>query len=77
MPCANHILIKLGGGTFLDVQWLRLWASNARSAGPIPGQETKIPHPVQCFQKKKKSQNAQDMKSKNIMQEHREKSENL
>ena len=27
--------------------------------------------------KKKESQNAQDMKSKNIIQEHREKSENL
>ena len=56
MPSANHILIKLGRGTSLDVQCLRLWASNARSAGSTPGQETKIPHPVQCSKKKKKKE---------------------
>ena len=31
-------------GTSLEVQWLRLLASNAGGAGSIPGQGTKIPH---------------------------------
>ena len=35
------------------VQWLRLWTS-AGSVGLIPDQGTKIPHAVQCSQKKKK-----------------------
>ena len=28
----------------LVVQWLRLWASNAKGEGWIPGRGTKIPH---------------------------------
>ena len=40
--------------TSLVVQWLRLHASNARDTGLIPGQETKIPHALQCGQEKKK-----------------------
>ena len=41
-------------GTSLVVQWLRLCVSNARGVGLIPGQGTKIPHAIQCGQKKKK-----------------------
>ena len=33
---------------------LRLYASNAGGAGSILGQETKIPHTMQCGKKKKK-----------------------
>ena len=40
--------------TSLVVQWLRFWAFNAREAGSIPGQGTKIPHAVHFGQKKKK-----------------------
>ena len=36
------------------VQWLRLCASNAGGMGSIPGQGTKIPHTIQCGQKKEK-----------------------
>ena len=42
-------------GTSLVAQWLRLCASNARGVGLIPGQGTKIPHAIQCGQKKKKN----------------------
>ena len=38
-------------GTSLAVKWLRLCASNARDAGSIPGQGTKIPHATQQGQK--------------------------
>ena len=31
-------------GTFLVVQWLRLHAPNAKGAGVITGQSTRIPH---------------------------------
>ena len=41
-------------GTPLVVQWLSVWASNARGAGLIPGQETKIPHAAWCNQKEGK-----------------------
>ena len=41
-------------GTFLAVQWLRLCTSTAGGTGSIPGQRTKIPHAMQCNQKKKK-----------------------
>ena len=36
---------------------LRLYASNAGGAGSILGQETKIPHTMQCGKKKKKTTN--------------------
>ena len=42
------------GGTSLEVQWLRLRASNAGDAGLIPGQGTKIPHDSKTKKKKKK-----------------------
>ena len=41
-------------GTSLAVQWLRLCTSTAGGTGSIPGQGTKIPHAMQCNQKKKK-----------------------
>ena len=41
-------------GTSLEVQWLRLCASNARGMGSIPGQETKIPTYGATKKKKKK-----------------------
>ena len=41
-------------GTSLEVQWLRLCASNARGMGSIPGQETKIPTYSATKKKKKK-----------------------
>ena len=44
-------------GTSLVVQWLRFHASNARGAGLIPGQGTKIPHAVQRGQNKNKIKN--------------------
>ena len=37
------------------VPGLRLYASNTGGAGSILGQETKIPHTMQCGQKKKKN----------------------
>ena len=39
-------------GTSLTVQQLRLYASNAGHTGSIPGLGTKIPHALQCSQKK-------------------------
>ena len=36
------------------VQWLRLRASTAGGAGPIPGGGMKIAHATQCGQKNKK-----------------------
>ena len=36
------------------VQWFRLHASSVGDMGSIPCQGTKIPHAVQCGQKKKK-----------------------
>ena len=38
---------------YFPVQWLRLPASTAGSTGLIPGRGTKIPHMLQCGQKKK------------------------
>ena len=35
------------------IQWLRLYASNARGMASVAGQETKIPH-APCHKKKKK-----------------------
>ena len=32
------------GGTFLEVQWLRIWDSTAEGAGSIPSGGTRIPH---------------------------------
>ena len=40
-------LLKLNIRTSLVVQWLRILLANARDAGLIPGQETKIPHVVE------------------------------
>ena len=37
------------------VQWLRLRAFNARGMSLIPGRGNKIPQPMWCSQKKKKS----------------------
>ena len=36
------------------VQWLRLHTPNTGGTGSIPDQGTKIPHAMQCSQKKKK-----------------------
>ena len=41
-------------GTSLEVQWLRLPASNAGDVGLIPGQGTKTPHAEQHSQKKER-----------------------
>ena len=46
-PFSNEFKVR-PEGTSLLVQWLRLSASNAGGLGLIPGQETKIPHAVQC-----------------------------
>ena len=43
--------------TFLEVQWLKLHASNIGGARSIPGQGTKIPHAAQCSQDIKKNKN--------------------
>ena len=40
-------------GNSLAVQWLGLCTSTAGGMGPIPSQGTKIPHEMQCGQKKK------------------------
>lgn len=37
-------ILKPVQGTFLVVQWLRLWTSNTGGTGLIPGWGTKIPH---------------------------------
>ena len=39
--------------TSLMVQWLRLGGPNAGWVDSIPGWRTKIPHAVQCSQKKR------------------------
>ena len=41
-------------GTSLAVQWLRLCTSTAGGTDSIPGQGNKIPHAMQCNQKKEK-----------------------
>ena len=46
----NHLTME----TSLVIQWLRLHASTLGDRGSIPGQETKIPHAVQCSQQLKK-----------------------
>ena len=40
--------------TSLVVQWLRLCISTAGGVGLIPGRGAKIPHAMQCGQKKRK-----------------------
>ena len=50
----EYYLAMKRNGTSLVVQWLRLQASIAGSAGSIPGQGTKILHAVQHGQIKKK-----------------------
>ena len=47
----EKIPFKIGSGTSLVVQRLRLCASNAGSMGSIPSQGTMIPHTVWCGQK--------------------------
>ena len=44
---------RCGQGTSPVVQWLRLCVATAGGKGSIPGQETKIPHPVCCSQQQK------------------------
>ena len=44
--------------TSLVIQKFRLWASNAKGAGLISGQETKSPHAMQYNQKIKKKKKA-------------------
>ena len=43
-------------GNSLVVQWLGLHTSSAGSTGSTPDWGTKIPHVVQCGQKKKKKE---------------------
>ena len=50
-------------GTFLAVQWLRLWASTAVGEGSVSGQGTKIPYTTWCVQKKK-NQNSNNNNNK-------------
>ena len=50
MRCLRNIQI----GTFLVVQWLRSHAFNARGAGVISGQGTKIPHATWSGHREKK-----------------------
>ena len=46
--------------TSLEVQWLKLHASNAGDAGLIPGQGTKLSHAANmCRPKKKKKEGLQ------------------
>ena len=40
-------------GTFLAFQWLRLCFQSQQRGLGIPGQKTKIPHAVNCYQKQK------------------------
>ena len=49
--CKQTVLFKIASGTSLEVQWLRLRASNAGGVGSIPGQGTKIPCAVWHDQK--------------------------
>ena len=49
-------------GTSLVVRWLRLWASNARGVGSIPGWGTKISHAARHGQKKKEYHGRADWK---------------
>ena len=51
----KRIKQKMGIGTSLAVQWLRLHASNAGGAGSIPSQGTKITHTAWSGPKKKKN----------------------
>ena len=48
-------------GSFLEVQWLKLHASNIGGARSSPGQGIKIPHAAQCSQGIKKT------KTKNLL----------
>ena len=54
-------------GTFLAVQWLRLWASTAVGEGSVSGQGTKIPYATWCVQKKK-NQNSNNNTNKSKVQ---------
>ena len=49
---------RLFAGTSLEVQWLKLHASNAGDTGLIPGWGTKIPYAMQRGQKENKTNNA-------------------
>ena len=51
LRCLRNIQI----GTFLVAQWLRSHASNARGAGVISGQGTKIPHATRSGQREEKN----------------------
>ena len=44
-------ILKLGVGTYLLIQWLRLCTFNAGSVSSVPNQGTKIPHAMWCGQK--------------------------
>ena len=46
----------------MAVQWLRLYAPNAGGTDLIPGQKTKIPHAMQCNQKKEKGEKRKQQK---------------
>ena len=46
----NHLTMEIS----LVIQWLRLHVSTLGDRGSIPGQETKIPHALQCSQQLKK-----------------------
>ena len=41
-------ILKLGVGTYLVIQWLRLCTSNAGSVSLVPNQRTKISHAMWC-----------------------------
>ena len=43
-------------GTFLAIQWLRLWTSTSGATGLIPGQGTKILHAMQCGKKERQKE---------------------
>ena len=48
----KFLFLKVFGGIFLAVQWLRFYIPNAGGASSIPGQGTKIPHAVGHGKKK-------------------------
>ena len=48
---SNMKYLNISLGTFLVVQWLRISAFSAGSAGSIPGWRTEIPYAARCSQK--------------------------
>ena len=50
LPRKSHFSKVHGFGTSPADQWLRLCAFTAGGMGSIPGQGTKIPHPLKCGQ---------------------------